>query len=487
MPRKFRIIKCKNGALLIPLLILLSLQTIWKFRREGYDSTHCRITNHSLNGEERGPSLPVVEATDNDHPHAGARDANGDWNYVPDVTTLRRNVLLLLLQQQQQQQQDHHSNHTHTNTTNADRYYFPIDDPVVLQQVCQVAPGLGEEGPEGYRILQRVQWNGPPPVPDVDAATTADVLATTATTTTNTNHNHNTTFAAQLPVLPPPRILCVIYTHDQQQDQLRAIVETWGWRCDGFLAASTKTIPDIGAVDLPHLGPEAYRNMWQKTRSILAYVSDHYIHDFDYVHVAGDDTHVIVENLRNYLQLLEESEGGRDVRPLYLGLQALFVGRKYGWEPVFNLGGPGYILNRLALQRFVTEALPTCHADEEFFGEDLNIARCLYEIGIFPIDTADAAHRQRFFNKNPSELARSYPVLEGPWRHVYKHWAKDHGWKVGLDLVSTQTVAFHHLKSPVAMRRHHAILYNACPVGTFLRDAANDNHGAVEFHLEIGY
>jgi hypothetical protein len=28
-----------------------------------------------------------------DHPHAGARDADGYWNYVPDVTFIRRKVL----------------------------------------------------------------------------------------------------------------------------------------------------------------------------------------------------------------------------------------------------------------------------------------------------------------------------------------------------------------------------------------------------------
>ena len=165
----------------------------------------------------------------------------------------------------------------------------------------------------------------------------------------------------------------------------------------------------------------------------------------------------------------------------------LFRSRKYGWEPVYNLGGPGYILNRLALQRLVIEALPTCRAEEVFFGEDLNVARCLFELGILPIDTADVVHRQRFFNLNPAELAAFKPLFfGGPWKHVYKDWAKDHGWRVGLDLVSTQTVAFHHLKNPVSMRRHHAMIYNSCPVGTFLRDAVSKRN-EVEFPFEMGY
>ena len=111
---------------------------------------------------------------------------------------------------------------------------------------------------------------------------------------------------------PSPQILCVIYTHDQKRDHIQTVAETWGWRCDGFVAASTVTVPEISAVDLPHRGPERYRNMWQKTRSILAFLFDNYLDDYDHFHVAGDDTYVIVENLRK----LETLEGGRDTRPL---------------------------------------------------------------------------------------------------------------------------------------------------------------------------
>jgi hypothetical protein len=108
-----------------------------------------------------------------------------------------------------------------------------------------------------------------------------------------------------------------------------------------------------------------------------------------------------------------------------------------------------------------------------FSGEDMNVARCLFELDIFPVDTADAAHRQRFFDSNPQEVAQFVPIDNSDWKQVYDFWAKDHGWRVGLDLVSTQTVAFHHLKSPVSMKRIHAIIYNSCPVGTLLGEIAS--------------
>ena len=65
------------------------------------------------------------------------------------------------------------------------------------------------------------------------------------------------------------RVLCMVYTHSNRHEQLRAIVETWGSRCDGFMAASNLTDPSLGAVDLWHEGPEMYDNMWLKVRSMV--------------------------------------------------------------------------------------------------------------------------------------------------------------------------------------------------------------------------
>lgn len=72
----------------------------------------------------------------------------------------------------------------------------------------------------------------------------------------------------------PKRVFCMVYTHSNSHDQLRAIAETWGPRCDGFMAASNQTDRSIGAVDLWHEGPEIYGNMWQKVRAM---VSGYYI------------------------------------------------------------------------------------------------------------------------------------------------------------------------------------------------------------------
>jgi hypothetical protein len=70
------------------------------------------------------------------------------------------------------------------------------------------------------------------------------------------------------------RILCLVYSvhlppngkndHIANHANLKAIAQTWGQKCDGFIGASNVTDHSIGAVNLLHEGPEEYGNMWQK-------------------------------------------------------------------------------------------------------------------------------------------------------------------------------------------------------------------------------
>jgi hypothetical protein len=62
-----------------------------------------------------------------DHPHAGARDENGAWNYVPDVESIRRIALQCI------------QNDTDSTDPN---HYLPLDPQ---STVCQEAPGQGFE------------------------------------------------------------------------------------------------------------------------------------------------------------------------------------------------------------------------------------------------------------------------------------------------------------------------------------------------------
>ena len=54
----------------------------------------------------------------------------------------------------------------------------------------------------------------------------------------------------------------MVYTMEQKHHtNIRAIRETWGPGCDGFLAFSTRDDPRIPAISIPHQGKEEYGNM----------------------------------------------------------------------------------------------------------------------------------------------------------------------------------------------------------------------------------
>jgi hypothetical protein len=332
------------------------------------------------------------------------------------------------------------------------------------EEVCGTQPGKGIEGKHGWDVVIKVVLDGPNPLPlpNSEKHPTRGPEPSTSSST---------------PYVPPKyiistpepngrskgKILCGIYTYDKMDYRIQGVSETWGWRCDGFLPASTVTIDDpairgYGSVDVPHYGPEEYNNMWQKTRSILAYMYDNYFDDYEYFYLAGDDTHLIVENLRLYLYTVEQTH---DVttEPLYKGMP-------YTYRTLYNSGGAGYVLNRVALKRLVLEAFPTCHAKNQVSAEDRFVGKCLKSMQIDPLHTVDAQRRQRFLGLYPDDIGRNKEM-----KGFHAQRGTKYGWRTGADLVSESSITFHMFRTQELMKRHHAIIYNSCPVGSVLHTA----------------
>jgi len=59
------------------------------------------------------------------------------------------------------------------------------------------------------------------------------------------------------------------------------------------MVASNATNPSLGTVNIPHEGPEEYRNIWQKVRSMWSYVYDNYYEKYDWFHIGGDDLYLV--------------------------------------------------------------------------------------------------------------------------------------------------------------------------------------------------
>jgi len=243
---------------------------------ETYSKTHALNKDDrqeiDTNKEKATTSLIIPTLTlPRPHPHAGARYANGTFGYIADPTLVRRNYL-----------KDFYESESNRSLHS----YLKLRSKREIRMVCNKPPGKGAEL-EGYNIVMKVVVNASDPIPD-------NVIAQESSVPIQRKSQ-------------APKILCAVYTHEANHDRIQNIIDTWGWRCDGFIAASTMTDETLGVLDLSHLGPETYKNMWQKVRSLWFYVSDNYIDDYDFFWIGGDDVQLIPENLRNYLWSLRDS------------------------------------------------------------------------------------------------------------------------------------------------------------------------------------
>ncbi len=87
---------------------------------------------------------------------------------------------------------------------------------------------------------------------------------------------------------PRAKIMCIVYTVKENHDSIPVIRETWGSKCDGFMAASNQADQDLDIVKISHRGKDTYGEIWYKVQGIWSYVYDKYYNDFDWFHIGGD-------------------------------------------------------------------------------------------------------------------------------------------------------------------------------------------------------
>jgi hypothetical protein len=358
------------------------------------------------------------------HPRGvGARFENGSYGYVVDPYLVRRTFLKLL---------------RNSNLTTTPNSFLPMTADQYTQ-ICDTAIGEGY----GEKSLNEVRFIRPVWVVD-EEEDKGPAAAPTATA--------------------GPKVLCVVYTHGGVKYRVSAIIETWGWRCDGFFAASTVTVrdptqPGFGSVDLDHHGDESYNTMWQKTRSILAYIYEHFLDEFDYFHLCGDDVFLIPENYHRYLSALEETLGtGAQSVPMHIGTQSgqgkmQFVG-----------GGSGYALNREALRFYNEESglIHDCEAQTLVAAEDRYISRCFQSKNIWGLSPVHGDTGLALLQG----LSPQWIVINT--RKRVKPTPQEPYLMFPEDKVSNETFGWHIIERhkdthAVAMKRYHAHFYRSCP------------------------
>uniref|UniRef100_A0A8R1IC90 N-acetylgalactosaminide beta-1,3-galactosyltransferase n=1 Tax=Caenorhabditis japonica TaxID=281687 RepID=A0A8R1IC90_CAEJA len=219
-----------------------------------------------------------------------------------------------------------------------------------------------------------------------------------------------------------------------------AINETWIHRCDhGQLFTSEQFNDSRIPYSTVFAGiPDNYYNLFFKSRYAFHHIYTKISSEFEWYLKADDDTYVIVENLRAYLSTLNPDE------PHYLGYQL-----KPYLKNGYNGGGAGYVLSRAALKIFAEQLYQNSTLCPDDIYEDVGIARCLANVGIYPEDTRNAHGQNRFNTFSPSDTFHQTKASEGWIMHKE---AK------GFAAFASDLISFHHLK-PDEIRLFEILLY----------------------------
>ncbi|CAB3406646.1 unnamed protein product [Caenorhabditis bovis] len=239
------------------------------------------------------------------------------------------------------------------------------------------------------------------------------------------------------------KILCwAMTTSIYHKTRVPAISDTWLKRCDaGHIFTNSERFLNESTPyhTVFHGLPESYYKLFWKTRLALLYVYRNISSDFDWYFKGDDDTYLVVENLKRYVEKLDPN------KPFFIGYRL-----RRRTTTGYNAGGSGYVMSREAMRLFADRLFHDKDACPYHEWEDYAIARCLASVGVFPEDTRDDKGRQRFL----------------PWRpeqHYYadltKSFQMDPIQVWGADIFHENLISMHHLY-PDEIRFIDGLLYS---------------------------
>jgi hypothetical protein len=196
------------------------------------------------------------------------------------------------------------------------------------------------------------------------------------------------------------RILCFILTHPTNHlTKAQAVANTWGKRCNKlvFISSASDESLDVITVNIT----EEHKYLWGKTKQGLQQIYELYGNDFDWYLKADDDTWIFMENLRQFLHAYSPSH------PIYFGCKLKpYVQQGY-------MSGSSYVMSREAVRRFNEEALTDDYKcwNGTMGNEDVEIGKCLQNVGVLAGDSRDDAGKWRFLPFTPEGHLRN---LFGP-------------------------------------------------------------------------
>ncbi|CAF0755564.1 unnamed protein product [Adineta ricciae] len=258
------------------------------------------------------------------------------------------------------------------------------------------------------------------------------------------------------------RICCLILTTPKNfLTRAKAIHDTWGPLCDRhfFITENSSESNSVEQINITRELPIApitniipgYDHLTQKSVSAFLFAYQNYINDFDWFVKADDDTFIIVENLRAFLSKQNTSE------PVTFGYNFKVIVPKG-----YHSGGASYVLSKESLRRFYTaHTNPNSSCRKDGGAEDVEVAKCLRNEGVYPGKSLDDQNRELF---HPLPFHDHFRGSFPDWMLSYA----ENPLEAKYGCCGDQTISFHYV-SPEDQYLMHFLLYKIRPISPIHR------------------
>ncbi|KAH8362200.1 hypothetical protein KR084_009371 [Drosophila pseudotakahashii] len=232
------------------------------------------------------------------------------------------------------------------------------------------------------------------------------------------------------------RILCwVLTTPKYHKSRAVHVLRTWGKRCNKIYFMTSEPDDELPTVVLTK--PDRYEVLWGKTKEAFTHIHEHMRDEADWFIKADDDTYVFLENLRYMLYPYSPEI------PIYFGFNYKMIGHHQKNESYMS-GGSGYVLSREALRIFAEGLNDTAKCrQQDDSPEDVEMGKCLLNLGVKAGDSRDEQLRNRFYPIAPFGALLSGNVGIDFWLYKYAYYNA----RSCMDCLSEYPVAFHYVNS----------------------------------------